>query len=71
MLHAPSQPDEMLLTWENGKPLRRQKIQAILEQAAAAAGVDPQFIGSHSFRFRGATALWNAYKDSGLVRRWG
>eukprot|EP00972_Heterocapsa_arctica_P019464 2872478-Heterocapsa_arctica.AAC.1 len=61
----------MLLTWEGGKPLQRQEIQAILEQAAAAAGVDPQYIGSHSLRFGGATALWNAYKASGRVRRWG
>ncbi len=43
----------------------------ILERSAEALGVDPDKIGSHSLRFGGATALYAAYQDTGLVQRWG
>jgi hypothetical protein len=66
-----SQSKEHLLVWDSGKPILRTEIQAVLEKAAAAEGVDPGTIGSHSLRFGGASALWAAYKDSAMVRRWG
>ena len=50
---------------------RCEEIQTLLELAAKKHGVDPQHIGSHSLRFGGATALWAAYRDTGLVKRWG
>ena len=62
---------EPLLVWSDGRPLARQEIQTLLELAAKKHGVDPQHIGSHSLRFGGATALWAAYRDTGLVGRWG
>ena len=61
----------MLLAWNNGKAVQRQEVQVLLERAAAACGVDPRFIGSHSLRFGGASALWAAFRDSALFRRWG
>ena len=36
-----------------------------------ATGANPDSVGSHSLRIGGASALWAAYKDSALVRRWG
>ena len=74
--HAPerfdgSAKEEPLFVWDNGKEVQRQEVQVMLEKAAAAQGVDPQYIGSHSLRFGGASALWAAFRDSALVRRWG
>ena len=73
--HAPQRfgpkADGYLFAWENGKVILRGEIQAVLERAAVACGVDPQYIGSHSLRFGGATALFAAYKDTALVQRWG
>ena len=46
-------------------------MQSALESAAVAVGADPGTIGTHSLRIGGASALWAAYKDSALVRRWG
>ena len=63
-----SQP---LFTWDNGKFIQRVEIQVILERAASACGVDPGSMGSHSLRFGGASALWAAFRDTGLVQRWG
>ena len=60
--HAPekragaSHEDEHLLTWSNGKPLQREEVHAVLAQAAAACGVPPDLIGSHSLRFGGILA---------------
>ena len=39
-------------------------------QAAAALGGDPSRIGTRSLRFGGASALWAAYRDSAVVKRW-
>ena len=63
--------EERLFAWENGSLIQRGEVQAILEKAALACGVDPQYIGSHSLRFGGATALWTAYQDTAMVQRWG
>ena len=60
-----------LLRWANGKSLRRHEVQAPIMQAAAALGGDPSRIGTHSPRFGGASALWAAYRDSAVVKRWG
>ena len=62
---------EYLLRWANGKPVRRHEVQAPIMQAAAALGGDPTRIGTHSLRFGGASALWAAYRDSAVVKRWG
>ena len=60
-----------LLRWANGKPARHHEVQAPIMQAAAALGGDPARIGTHSLRFGGASALWAAYRDSAVVKRWG
>jgi hypothetical protein len=60
-----------LLVWGSGGPVQRSELQVLLERAAVAQGVDPRYIGSHSLRFGGASALWAAFRDSALVRRWG
>ena len=60
-----------LLRWANGKPVRRHEVQAPIMQAATALGGDPTRIGTHSLRFGGASALWAAYRDSAVVKRWG
>jgi hypothetical protein len=57
--------------WTNGKPLRRHELHAYLVRAAIASGQPPSRFGSHSLRFGGASALWAAYHDSALVKRWG
>ena len=73
--HAPGRfgPNiqDRLFAWDNGALVQRGEVQAILEQAAAACGVDPQYIGSHSLRFGGATALYAAFRDTAMVQRWG
>ena len=49
----------------------RQDVQMALAKAATALGHSAHHYGSHSLRFGGASAIWAAYRDSGLVRRWG
>ena len=66
-----SEQHDALLRWKNGKPLRRHEVQAPIMQAATALGGDPARIGTHSLRFGGASALWAAYRDSAVVKRWG
>ena len=66
-----SESMEPLLMWSNGTPVKRGDVQSILRRAAVAMGVDPQHIGTHSLRFGGASALWAAYRDVGLIQRWG
>ena len=51
--------------------MTRAQIQAPLARAAAALGSDPTRMGTHSLRFGGASALWAAYRDSAVVKRWG
>jgi hypothetical protein len=62
---------QWLLRTPGGRPLQRAEVQGYLRRAAQAVGEDPSTIGSHSLRFRGASALWAAFRDSGLVRRFG
>ena len=63
--------DVPLLTELNGKLMTRETVQTALKMAAKALGMNVARLGSHSLRFGGASALWAAYHDSGLVRRWG
>ncbi len=60
-----------LLANAQGKPLKRAELQAALARAATALGGDPGRMGTHSLRFGGASALWAAYRDSAVVKRWG
>ena len=60
-----------MFLWETGRPLLRVEVQAVLEKAGEASGVDPLSIGSHSLRFGGASALYAAFKDTALIQRWG
>ena len=73
--HAPecftTKESDRLFRWGSGPYLLRGEVQATLEAAAMAVGADPGTIGTHSLRIGGASALWAAYKDSALVRRWG
>ena len=46
-------------------------MQSILKLAATGTGANPEDYGSHSLRFGGASALWAAFHDTGLVKRWG
>ena len=66
-----TEPYDPLLPWANGKPLRRLEVQAPIMQAAAALGGEPVRIGTHSLRFGGVSALWAAYRDSAVIKRWG
>ena len=69
--HAGGDAFEPLLCDQNGVQLTRETIQAVLREAALAMGTPADSIGSHSLRFGGASALWSAFHDSGLVKRWG
>lgn len=53
-----------------GEPIGREALQMTLRKAAEACGVGGR-LGSHSLRFGGASALWAAYKDAAVVRRYG
>ena len=70
---APGQPneDQPLLNETNGTLITREAVQVLLKLSAKALGLDATRLGSHSLRFGGASALWAAYQDSALVRRWG
>ena len=74
--HAPerftgNQKELALFAWASGALLTRSEVQQALECAAVAMGMQADEVGSHSLRIGGASALWAAYKDSALVRRWG
>ena len=63
--------DIPILTEVDGSLLTRMAMQNILQMAAKSLGFNEARLGSHSLRFGGASALWAAYHDSALVRRWG
>jgi hypothetical protein len=75
--HAPQSFDlgcdahNHLLIDSHGVHLHRETVQAALRTAAKVTGGDTDEFGSHSLRFGGASALWAAYHDTGLVKRWG
>ena len=62
---------DILLTEASYLQVTRDTIQAVLKKAAEGTGRPTGDYASHSLRFGGASALWAAYHDSGLVRRWG
>ena len=63
--------DDFLLRDIKGDLITREEIQALLQIAAEKVGAEPGDYGSHSLRFGGASALWAAFHDTGLVKRWG
>ena len=62
--------DEPLFRSPEGWDIPREAVQMLLRRAAEACGVAGH-LGSHSLRFGGASALWAAYKDASVVRRYG
>ena len=66
-----AEADRYLLRWADGKPLRREELQAVLARAGAALGHPSQRFGAHSLRFGGASALWASFQDVAIVRRYG
>ena len=46
-------------------------MQSVLKIAAEKTGAEMGDYGSHSLRFGEASALWAAFHDTGLVKRWG
>ena len=62
--------EEPLFRTPSGEGIQREAIQMLLRQAAQNCQVGGT-IGSHSLRFGGASALWTAYKDASVVRRYG
>ncbi|CAE8721383.1 unnamed protein product [Polarella glacialis] len=65
------QGEEWLLAWDDNRPIRRMDLQREIARAAEAHGGSAHHVGSHSLRFGGASALWAAFRGSGLVKRWG
>lgn len=61
---------EPLFRTPSGEGVQREAIQMLLREAACQCGVGGT-IGSHSLRFGGASALWTAFKDASVVRRFG
>ena len=53
------------------KLLPRGAVQAAIEASAKALNMPPGDLGTHSLRFGGASAIWAAYGESALVKRWG
>lgn len=55
----------------DGQVIPRQAVTALLEAAARALHMPEGDFGTHSLRFGGASAIWAAYGDSTMVKRWG
>ena len=63
---------EPLFRDDEGRPISREAISALLVKAAArAVGEEPGDLKIRSLRFGGASALWAAYKDAAIVKRFG
>jgi hypothetical protein len=54
-----------------GRLLQRHQIQELIIRTAMELGDDPSEVGTHSLRIGGASALWNIFRDTALVQRWG
>lgn len=65
------QASRPLFVDSQGRLLQRDRIQQAIEQAAADVGTDIKHVGTHSLRIGGASALWNTFRDTALVQRWG
>lgn len=66
-----NEAQELLFRTEDNKVVPRAAITSLIEQAAKALGVWEGGYGTHSLRFGGASAIWAAYADTTLVKRWG
>jgi len=66
-----SEADSFLLTDSRGEQISREEMQSVLKISAEKTGAEMGDYGSHSLRFGGASALWAAFHDTGLVKRWG
>ena len=60
-----------LFRTDEDRLLPRGAVQAIIERAARALNMPEGDLGTHSLRFGGASAIWAAYGESALVKRWG
>ena len=60
-----------LFRTEDDRLLPRGAVQAIIERAGRALNMPERDLGTHSLRFGGASAIWAAYGESALVKRWG
>ena len=60
-----------LFRTEDEKLLPRGAVQAMIERSARALNMPEGDLGTHSLRFGGASAIWAAYGESALVKRWG
>eukprot|EP00959_Pyramimonas_sp_CCMP1952_P385149 8071980-Pyramimonas_sp.AAC.1 len=60
-----------LARWGDGSPITRERIQGLLQKAAALEGYPPDRFKSRSLRIGGATALCHCFQDTELVKRWG
>ncbi len=52
-------------------PMQRGRVAETLVAAGARCGCEPGDLGTHSLRIGGASALWNTFRDTALVQRWG
>ena len=60
-----------LFRTDDDKLLPRGAVQSMIERSAKALGLPDGDLGTHSLRFGGASAIWAAYGESALVKRWG
>ena len=60
-----------LFRTEDDKLLPRGAVQAMIERSGRALNMPEGDLGTHSLRFGGASAIWAAYGESALVKRWG
>ena len=60
-----------LFRTDDDKLLPRGAVQSMIERSAKALGLPDGDLGTHSLRFGGALAIWAAYEESALVKRWG
>ena len=66
-----SEEEELLFRDAEGRPLPRALVSTLIRKAAEALGEPEGALGTHSLRFGGASALWAAFGDAALVKRWG
>ena len=60
-----------LFRWASGRVVTREKLQDLLQQAAAAVGLPPGRFKSHSLRIGGASAMLHSTGQFELVKRFG
>ncbi len=57
--------------WEEGGRRKRLEVEGEMGREAEENGGTGDHGGDNSLRVGGASALWAAFGDSGLVKRWG